>query len=202
MGHFGQAAQHARQYLGAQPEGAPADPRRVHEVRRLYGEAQLHLGQPEPALRTFEAVLGELAPGEIVRHALLEDGIGRAQLARGDSNAAIESLHRAAQEFRRIQGADAPAVLRSEIHEGLTRALATHDPKVLDQLSGQRAALVAALGGEDKLQVWQMDLLLDTLYRRLGQPGIDAARRARAETALRRLTGSSTAPTYVGLGEF
>lgn len=201
-GRFGEAAQLARNYLDAAPEGTSADPRRRKNIRRLFGEAQLHLGQPEQALRTFQAVMDELEPGEIVRLAELEDGIGRARLAGGDAAAAVEPLHRAAEDLRSIQGADKPAVLRSEIHELWARALASGDAQFLDHLRDKRAALVAALGGEDKLQVWQFDVLLDGLCRHFGRPGIDRDRLARAEAGLRRIAAASTPPAYVGLSQF
>ncbi|HEY0180009.1 MAG TPA: protein kinase, partial [Dokdonella sp.] len=197
IGHFGDAAQLARGFLDA-PTEAPADPRRRNDIRRLLGEAELHLGRPDAASAAFESLLSDASMRDnVAQHAALEDGIGRARLAGGDAAAAIEPLHQAAEDLRRIQGVEKPAVLRSEIHELWARALATKDPRILDRLQEKRSALVAALGGEDKLQVWQLDRLLDDLSRRLGGPGVDPERHARAEAELRRIAGSPKPPAYI-----
>jgi len=202
VGRFGQAAKLARNFLKATPGKTRVDSRRHADIWRLLGEAQLQLGQPEQARRTFEAVMDETKSGEIVRRATLEDGIGRTRIAGGEPSAAVEPLHRAAEAFRGIQGADKPAVLRSEIHELWARALATREARFLHRLQEKRAALVAALGGEDKLQVWQFDRMLDALCRRLGRPGIEAGRRTRAEAGLRRIAGTAKPAVYVGISEF
>jgi serine/threonine-protein kinase len=201
-GRFEEASRLARSFLEA--TGAnPASKRPRNNVLRRFGEAELQLGRPAAALAAFEGASDDVnVRDSLIRRALLDDGIGRARLAGGDAAAAIEPLQRAAEGFRRMQGPDKTGVLRSEIHELWAHALATKEPKFLDRLQEKRAALVASLGGEDKLQVWQLDRLLDDLSRHLGRPGIDAERRARAEAGLRRIAGSSKAPAYAGLSEF
>jgi serine/threonine-protein kinase len=198
-GRFGDAAKQAQQALDASVgESGTGD------LPALLGEAQLQQGDPRRALATFARALEKdpASSGGSLRRASIEDGIGRAHLALGELDASIAHLSRAAEQFGRAQGADKPDALRSAIHLLWAQALATRDPHLLERLDAQRAALVGALGGEDKLQIWQFDRLRDRLARQLGQPGVDPARLGRAEGGLLRVSGAGNVPDYRGLTAF
>ncbi|HUD41113.1 MAG TPA: serine/threonine-protein kinase [Dokdonella sp.] len=129
----------------------------------------------------------------------LEDTLGRCLIRQGRAQAAIAHLDRAVAELEAAQDPVAPAIVRSRIHRDWAAALAGADRGRLADLAARRAALVAALGAEDVVQVWQLDLLLDALDRQLGGPGIDAERRARAEAGLRALAREPQRPAFFGL---
>jgi serine/threonine-protein kinase len=197
-GRFGDAAIQAQQ--AADASASEADPGDLH---LLLGEAQLQQGDPRRALATLTRALEkDTALSDPLRIASIEDGVGRAHLALGEFDQSIAHLGRAAEQFRHLQGADKPDAVRSAVHLLWARALATRDPGLLERLDAQRAALVGALGGEDRLQIWQFDRLRDRLARQLGQPGADPARLARAERGLRRASGTGTTPDYRGLPAF
>ncbi|MFC4818874.1 protein kinase domain-containing protein [Dokdonella ginsengisoli] len=197
-GRFGDAASQAQQALDASE--ADAD---TGELHRLLGEAQLQQGDPRRALATFaRASEKDTALNNPLRIASIEDGIGRAHLALGELDEAIAHLSRAAEPFRRLQGTDTPDALRVAVHLLWAQALATRDPDLLECLDAQRAALVGALGGEDRLQIWQFDRLRDRLAHQLGRPGIDPDRLARAERGLLRVSGTGKVPDHRGVGTF
>jgi len=172
----------------------------------LLGESLLQAGRCGEARPALEEALGiAQALAGTTANALvgeIDDSLGRCALVDGRHEEAQVWLARAVAQFGAAQVADAPSVVRSEIHRLWSRALATRDGADVDALAARRAALVRALGSEDRAQVWQLDLLVDGLDRRLGRPGIDAARRARAEAGLKALSGAAALPRFVGLNSF
>ncbi|MBO9661695.1 serine/threonine-protein kinase [Dokdonella sp.] len=174
-------------------------------IETMLGEALLQERRLDEARKQLERTRADAQKvfGDYpsLRSATIEDSLGRCYVMQGDYVRAAEHLGKAAALFRVNQGEEGPSVLRSEIHRSWARVLATHDPSQLDDLRNKRIVLVRAIGGADKPQVWQLDLLIDRLAGQLHQPGIDAAVRQRAEAGLTGLTGSR-APSYVGLNDF
>jgi serine/threonine-protein kinase len=153
----------------------------------------------QPMLREQEGSDGSKLHWTI---AVREDSLGRAYLLQGDWPRSRAHLQRAIAAFSESQGADKPSTLRSEIHLLWAQALSTHDPTALDRLAGKRTELAAALGGDAKPQLWQLDLLIDDLARKFGRPGIDSAQRERALAGLAQLRGGRPAGPFVGLNRF
>jgi serine/threonine-protein kinase len=192
---------------GAQAQHADAQPPNLRRARidGLLGEALAQSRRCEEALPLFTRALadaGEAAGGQPnTVTGEIEDGIGRCLIAQGDPAAAQPHFQRAAEAFRATHGADTVSVLRSRIHAAWSEALAG-DAAAPKQLTALRSELVAQLGGEDRPQVWQLDLLLDDLERRSGRPGIEAARRDRAVAGLKALAGTPERPYFLGLNGF
>src|SRR5690606_34127488 len=120
-------------------------------------------------------------------------------LARGDSAAAARAFRQAIEQSRAATGTASPSTLRSEIHALWAEALATRDASVLDRLEERRATLVEALGKQDLLPIWQLDLLIGTLATELGQAPADGARITRAHEGLLDLTGNPDVSRYLGV---
>jgi|GEM_PF-647004 len=204
-GNFRAAESIARDLVDSGP--AVARPQvRLMTAHELLGEALLQQGDFAAAIAMAQRAVR--ASDEAGNHradrivAAAEDTIGRSYLLQGDAQQAQPHLQRAVALYGESQGAEKPNTLRSEIHQLWANALGTRDPQLLDRLVDKRAALVDALGSEDRLQVWQLDRLLDELSRKRGRPGIDAARLKRAENGLSRLANSAVAPNYAGLSDF
>jgi len=179
---------------------------RLLTPNRLLGEALLQqndvvgaIDALQGALRANEEIPGRRGDTDV---AAAEDSLGRAYLLQGDPGKSEEHLRRAVALFVQCQGADKPDTLRSQIHLLWASALATRDPNLLNPLADKRMALAAAPGGADKLQVRQLDRLLDELSRQLGRAGTDPARLERAANGPRRAADSTVVPQYVGLSEF
>jgi serine/threonine-protein kinase len=132
----------------------------------------------------------------------IEDSLGRCALMRGDLPAAQDWFQRAVEQFRAAQGADKPTTVRSEIHQLWAAFLVSRTTDDLDRLRAARERLVKVLGGAERLQVWQLDLLIDDLARSLRQPGLGDPRRAQIEAALRAFIGAADRPQAVGLSGF
>jgi serine/threonine-protein kinase len=176
----------------------------------LIGETQLQQGAVDDALATLERARSEAlaSAARIGRQTgaqigAIEDSLGRAWFAKGDLPEAIRHLDEALRHFRADRDAISPSTeLRSQIHRIWLDTLMTRDGAKLQQLSAQRAALVEAMGGEARPQVWQFDLLVDAAAKALGRPGIDAGRRARGEAGIAAFTGVTQPPAFVGLNGF
>ncbi len=198
----------AQATLRAALEKMPTPPAGMRRIRIDYvlAESLVQMGrcaQAEPMLVQIEQAAKALFGDRPATYsAEAEDSLGRCDLQRGAASSAREHFSRAAEEFRRALGPDSPAHLRSEAHRCWSDILLTHDAAKLDELATYRARLVTALGGEDKPQVWQLDLLVRDLSAQLGQKNIDAARIARAEAGLKTLADTPDVPHFAGLNSF
>jgi tetratricopeptide (TPR) repeat protein len=203
--HAGRALPVLREASAAQHAGPPAPSLHRARVDSLLGEALLQQGACAQALPVLEHALAEAAGASAGRPntaaAEIEDSRGRCLLADGDAAAAIGHFDRAIAAFGALHGEEAPSTLRSRAHRLWAEAVAG-DAAALDRFAALRAGLVARLGGEDVLQVWQLDLLYDRLARELGRPGLDAARRQRAEAGLKGVAQSAQLPRFAGLAGF
>jgi serine/threonine-protein kinase len=172
----------------------------------LLGESLLQAGRCEqagPVLQEALRYAQALSAGTPNAHVgEIQDSLGRCALVQGRHDDAQHWFGQAIAQFSAAQVDGAPSRVRSEIHRLWSRALATHDAAALEALSVQRAALVAATGGEDVAQVRQFDLLLDEVRAGFGLPPADPARSARAAAGLQALAGSAQTPRFVGLNGF
>ena len=196
--------------------GAQADERSIRALqppRRylmradlLLGESLLQSGQceqAEPVLQEalrYAQALSAGTPNAYVGE--IQDSLGRCALMQGRHDEAQRWFEQAMEQFSAAQVGSAPSRVRSQIHRRWSRALATHEAAALDALAACRPQLVAAVGGEDVVQVRQFDLLLDEVRHGFGLPAADAARSARAARALQALAGTAQPPRFVGLNGF
>ena len=127
------------------------------------------------------------------------DSLGRCNLQQGDYRKARAFFAEALEDNRAALGPSKPSTLRSEIHLAWGDILLTRDRATLEYLASKRDALIAALGSDHHPDVWQFDLLTDSLAAEMHAPRIDRARRKAAEEGLRRLAGTSSVPRFVGL---
>lgn len=175
-------------------------------VDSLLGEALLRSDRCEealPVLARAEAQARRLLGGRAYPTlGEIADSRGRCLLLARDWDGARAQFAAAATQFETSQRAGSASVLRSQLHGLWAEALATRDPSVFARMRAKRAALAAELGNEDVVPLWQLDLLLDALGRELGQPGLDPARRRRAEDGLMALAGTPQPPRFVGLNGF
>ncbi len=200
----------AREHLD-RAEQAMANARNGMDFMRLRlaalrGEVLLRDGRCEQAVAVLDPALARMRglvgddPSWIIAN--MEDSLGRCALARGDSAAAARAFRQAIEQSRAATGTASPSTLRSEIHALWAEALATRDASVLDRLEERRAALVEALGKQDLLPIWQLDLLIGTLATELGQAPADGARITRAHEGLLDLTGNPDVSRYLGVTGF
>ncbi|MBO9663305.1 serine/threonine-protein kinase [Dokdonella sp.] len=200
-GQFPAAETQARELVEFARSSGRSDQLLVSQTR-LLGEVLLQRRDIAGAIEILQRARRSVGARERVEMAEIEDSLGRACLLRSDWDQARTHLHNAIALFRETQGEDKPNTVRSEIHLAWVEALATREVAALDRLAAKRTQLVAALGGDDKPQAWQFDLLVDDLARSLGRPGIDAGRRTQAEAGLARMAGRRVAPRFVGLNGF
>jgi serine/threonine-protein kinase len=99
-------------------------------------------------------------------------------------------------------GATHPRTLRCKLHRAWAQALVTRDPMVLQTMRAERDELARAINSQDKPVIWQTDLLIDSISRDLGVPGIESSRLARARAGLIALAGNDPPPAYAGLNSF
>lgn len=195
-----------RDASAAQHAGAPAPSLHRARVDSLLGEALLQQGDCAQALPLLDRAGAEAAQASAGRpntaSAEIEDSRGRCLLATGDAAAAIAHFDRAIALFGTLHGDAAPSTLRSRVHRQWAETAAGGDAASLQGFAVLRAALVARLGGEDVVQVWQLDLLFDRLAHERGAPGVDPVRRERAESGLARVAQAARPPRFIGLSGF
>jgi serine/threonine-protein kinase len=193
----------AETIVASEPRGMDFMRLRIDALR---GETLLRDGRCEQAVAALDPALARIRgligddPSWIT--AEIEDSFGRCALARGDLAAATRAFATAIEQSRAATGPGSPSTLRSEIHALWAEALATRDASIIDRLGERRAALVEALGEEDLLPVWQLDLLIDNLAAELGRAPINPARTTHAHAGLRNLTGNPDLAPHVGLNSF
>ncbi|HTS21718.1 MAG TPA: protein kinase [Casimicrobiaceae bacterium] len=127
------------------------------------------------------------------------DSLARCALQQGDPRRARALLAEALENNRGSLGPSKPSTLRSEIHLAWADILLTRDRATLLDLAGRRDALIAALGSDRHPDLWQFDLLTDSLAAAMHTPRIDPARRKSAEEGLGRLSETPSVPSFVGL---
>ena len=195
-----------RDASAAQHAGAPAPSLHRARVDSLLGEALLQQGDCAQALPLLDRAGAEAAQASAGRPnsaaAEIEDSRGRCLLASGDAAAAIAHFDRAIALFGTLHGDAAPSTLRSRVHRLWAETAAGGDAASLQGFAALRAALVDRLGGEDVVQIWQLDLLFDRLAQERGALGADPARRERAESGLARVAQAARPPRFVGLSGF
>lgn len=202
------APERAQATLRAALEKMPTPPAGMRRVRIDYvlAESLVQMGrcaEAEPMLVQVENTAKTLFGDRPAAYAAeAEDSLGRCDLQRGEASGAREHFSRAVEEFERALGANSPSRMRSEIHRRWSEFLLTRDPAQLDRLADCRAWLVSSLGGEEKPQVWQFDLLLAGLSRQAGQKDRDPVRVAHAEAGLKALAGAPDVPHFLGLNSF
>ena len=104
--------------------------------------------------------------------------------------------------FAGATGAESPSTLRSRIHQALSVAMvARSGVDAFARLETARSALVRALGSEDRLPIWQLDLIVAELAGRAGML-IDAPRVARARVGLPAHTGQVAGSAAMGINSF
>ncbi|MBO9661706.1 serine/threonine-protein kinase [Dokdonella sp.] len=197
----------AKQALKLLQEGIrPSEPK-VQSLQWLLGEALLQDGQVAAAQAQLQQTLAEVSAkyGEAADplRANLADSLGRCRLLQGDYDGAETYFDEAVAQYLASQGADAPGTLRSEIHRLWARALVTRERSLLNALQVKRDDLVRALGSAGKLQVRQVDLLIDHANRELAGPAVEVGARERAEIQLDASAGvTRNRHHYSGLTSF
>ncbi|MBN8727726.1 MAG: serine/threonine protein kinase [Xanthomonadales bacterium] len=165
------------------------------------GEFWLQAGDCARAMPALEMALADAyaSSRERSNHAAAEalDSIGRCQFTSGDASRARATLDEAVSMFTTVLGEHHRRTLRSRIHRAWIEAKLNGSSGGLAAL---RPALVEALGSEDKMQVWQLDLMIDEIGADVAD--LDHPRRvARARAALRELSGAPH-PPLAGLSSF
>ncbi len=156
--------------------------------------------EARPLLDTALAETRSLAGnGPNTNEAEILDSLGRCRLQQGDLPQARALFAEALEDNRAALGPSKPSTLRSEIHLAWTDALLTRDSAAVANLESKRDALVATLGSDRHPDVWQFDLLTDSLAAEMHAPRIDPARRKAAQEGLERLAGRWSIPRFVGL---
>ena len=166
------------------------------------GEFRLQSGDCAGAMPALRTALSDAdaSSKQHVNHAAAEalDSIGRCQFLRGETEQARATLDEAVTMFAALSGKDHSRTVRSRIHRAWIDAASTGDDSALRAL---RPALVRSVGTEDRVQVWQLDLLIEQVGTRAADAG-QASRAARAREALQRLSGMSRLPPPAGLSSF
>jgi len=172
-------------------------------ARWILGETLVQSHRCGDARPVLDAALAETrsqvggAPNTYVAEIL--DSLGRCSLQQGDLRKARGLFAEALENNRGALGPSKPSTLRSEIHLAWADMLLTRDRSMLANLASKRDALIATLGSDHHPDVWQFDLLTDSLAATLHVPRIDPARRKSAEEGLERLAETSSVPQFVGL---
>lgn len=181
--------------------GDTQDVLRDHQLQRgywLWAEALLQLDRCDEAVPMLERLLA--APDVITLiTADAYDSLGRCSLMAGAPDEAGIHFEQAVTLLHSKHLHGSPRLLSSEIHALWAQILSTRDPGLLDEIEIRRARLIELLGSEDRPVVWQLDLLVDELYRTLDQPQPHPERRPGAEAGLKALDGSAEIPHFVGL---
>ncbi len=167
--------------------------RLVARARWMLGELRLQRADIDAArsdLRVaLEETTGRVGVGPSAELGEIEDSLARCALADGDTAAARRHVAAAVRQFSDSLGPAAPATLRSRAHQAWIEWASARNPAALDQLESVHADLVAALGGAERPQVWQLDLLIDRLRTERGLPERTAGRRTHARDALEAARG-------------
>lgn len=151
-----------------------------------------------PARSRLQELLGD-EPSWILGE--IEDTLGRCAWLAGDFNQADTLLTAAVGQFAAATGDHSPATERSRAHRAIAMATATPNVGALAGVEAAREALVAALGGENRLAVWQLDRLAEPLAAQAGQTS-PHERISRAVAALRDLQGASNTGIPRGISGF
>ncbi|ANB18943.1 serine/threonine-protein kinase [Dokdonella koreensis] len=166
-------------------------------VEIVHADALLRSGRCDLALPRWQAARERLdasigaTPSWI--GAEISDGLGRCALAAGDTARAESAFTAAIAGFASATGEASPWTVRSRIHRLWAQAMASHDAALLDRLDEARGALAEALGGSARAQVWQTDLLIETLSSELRVP-LDRSRAERADQARAAFTALTGRP--------
>lgn len=167
----------------------------VARARWMLGELRLQRADLDAArsdLRVaLEETTGRVGVGPSAELGEIEDSLARCALADGDTAAARRHIAAAVRQFSDSLGPAAPATLRSRAHQAWIEWAATRNPAVLDQLETVRTELEDALGGADRPQLWQLDLLIDRLRTERGLPDDRSGRRVRALEGLEAARGAA-----------
>ena len=167
----------------------------VARARWMLGELRLQRADLDGArgdLRVaLEETTGRVGVGPSAELGEIEDSLARCALASADMAGARRHIAAAVRQFSDGLGPAAPATLRSRAHQAWIEWAATRNPAALDQLETVRGELVSALGGTERPQVWQLDLLIDRIRAERALPDGEPGRRAHALEALQAAGGAA-----------
>ncbi len=170
-------------------------------VRWLHAESLLQQGryaqaQAEliPVATQFKQLNGE-QPSWPLGESL--DSLARAYMLQGQTDAARPIFAQALAQIEATAGGQSLAAMRIRAHILWLALLDGNDPLALAKLKALRSELIAVSGRESAIQVYELDLLVDTL-----DPAASAQDRARAQSAaraLQTLSGDAAKPAIRGL---